>query len=129
MREAIRSRLLDEDLGVSELVGGVFEPGTTDPNTVKPYAVVKFAGETSGTVKNTFDRAVEVWVYVPPASYTVLDNINEKVIQSLTKKELVTEGGLVFLLELMSVAPDGFFDETLEARTKHITFNQAFVRG
>lgn len=125
MREAIRSRLLSD---VSELIGGVFEPGIADKNTQKPYAVVKFVGEGYGPVKNTFDRTVEIWVYALPTTFKILDAINEKVIKAVTKEEMITDSGLRFVLELTNIGTDGFFDEELESFTKPVTFRQAFVR-
>ena len=125
MRDAIRERLLED---ISTLTD-VWQPGMSDSTTTKPYAVVKYMGESEGNIRKSYNRLIEVWVYMDRTSYNEVDNLLEEIIVSLTEKDLVTEDGYRFRLECTSTSQDGYFDKDLEAMSRFVTFTHYLLRG
>lgn len=124
MRNTIRRKLLDD---VSELKN-VYQPNIADQHSELPYAVVKFGSQIESTITGSFNRSVEIWVYIKRSNYNILDDLIKKCISSLNNVELTTDDGTRFALELTGISPDGFYDSDLQALTKNIFFTQGFIQ-
>lgn len=130
MRNAIRNRIISQ---VSVLKQNVFQPNMATKDTAKPYAVIKFAGDSLGEVRHSFSRSIEVWVYTSKTNYNTIDGIVDSIITALNHFELTTAAvapavGTKFALECIGISPDGFQDPDLEALTKTIYFTYDFIK-
>jgi len=124
MRNAIRTQILDNVSGISE----VWQPGMADKDVEKPYAVVKYSGEFQGNIRKSYDRTIEVWVYTDRVSYNNIDSIIEEVIDCLVNQTIVTENNEPFSLTCTGVSPDGYWDNDLEAVGKFAAFMYPLLR-
>ena len=125
MRDTIRQAIINAETSVGSRV---FQPNIADKDTQKPYAVVKFAGDYEGNIRSSFNRYIEVWVYIERSDYNDMDSIVDDIYNTLHEKDLVTSNGVRFSISCNQISADGFNDPDLEAFTKTLTFTQPLIK-
>lgn len=125
MRVALRNKLVAK---IPEVGGRVYEPFMAGPTTAKPYIVLKAGGENDSKMRYGFDVPFEVWMYVDRTSQVVLDELGDKIINVLNRKETKTATGYVFSLAYDGCSED-FYDEDWKALTRRLDFSTVRVRG
>ncbi|QQO90070.1 hypothetical protein [Bacillus phage BSTP8] len=69
------------------------------PNNVKsPYFTVKMGTEASDvTVRNAYDRYIEIWPYAKPDNFEILDQMFVEAYKALHQTDIQTEEGIFSL--------------------------------
>lgn len=118
MREAIRQALID---GVPEVEGRVFEPFAAEPETEKPYLIVRETAEEDNTEWAGFRGRVEVWPYVEQGSLKDVDDLSKEIALALNMQLLEGDDG-----DALTCIHDGsgedIVDEEWDALTRCVYF-------
>lgn len=140
MRAAIRRRLCKK---IPEFGDRVFDASIPGPETEKPYAVLRFGGESQSNIRMGFSIPVYVWPYVEVTNFSDVDRYVSRIIDALIDTDLVVgsvdengdedesdrgDEGYVFELVYRGTSDD-VYDEVWKALTKQITFGTEVIRG
>lgn len=122
MRNAIRQAIKD---GVPALAE-VYQPFMAGPQVAKPFAVVKFGIDSSGSVRNTGEQTVVVGLYFDRESYENVDQVYQEVRQALLG-DLETSQGHKFSLDYRGSVGEDFYDSAFQAIGRMLRFTYAYV--
>lgn len=124
MRAIIRQMLIEK---ISQVQGRVYEPHVVNPNTGKPFLVVREGVQDRGADWAAFSTIVEVWPYVDRETFQQVDALAGAVINVLHRARFA-DGGDQYLIDYLSTVGQDFMDDEWDAITRGLRF-RVFALG
>lgn len=106
-RDAIRTRLTTY---CTSFTGGFWEPEVADENTVKPFGVIRFAGDTP-EFRQGIVRRVQVMVHCARESHGTLDALCLEVRNALNDVKISAGTGLSIYMTHVGTTADARDDD------------------
>lgn len=121
MREALKSRLIDR---LAAIQGRCYDEYEPDGSTVKPYATVKPAGQTTGPPWNGLVSRYEVALYGVKSPAFDMDGLADETVRALHAVRLLeTAGGAGFTCRYEGTPQPDRTDDALQAVVRTLVFS------
>ncbi|AEE95782.1 hypothetical protein [Mahella australiensis] len=120
MRAAIRQKLISD---IPDIQGRCYEPQAAGADTQKPYLIIRQGVDSEDSLWTGFRRIIEVWPYVARTTFQKVDDLADKVVESLDKQLITdTQAGEAFSCQYLGTVGQDYVDEDWDVITRGLRF-------